>query len=514
MSQAKVCSFLMVAIALASVIVLGSRLGSRWGDPWEAGLGGVNAGAYLGYSARAYRDTGFFTYGGLPSILYHPDEAGLTTPNIHHPALPFLIYGTGFHYLGQNEGALRTISYFAMALLLVVLALHARRYGGVSLAAATLAVLCATPIFTHFGRMIDCITLATFTLTLTICLWTRCRNVQASQPTSPPLRAVLAGSAFLNAMIDWSGYGAAPLVLLDAILSKRAGRGLRVRRALLYVGLPQTLGLAVHFAWLLNAPLPDGFDMAEELRLLVAGPEQHQGLSPSDWAPTLGTWMTQGFGYPVLLLMILGAIMPFVDAAGGRPAARTGFLLLGAGALPSIVFWRHAIVHDYWPVTMAPGIALLAGIGACALLARASRAGRFALVLTILGFAALIAVTSRQAGELLRFTDTDVFPTRAAALSEHLRPDDLVLHPDGLSALRYYVAPPMIPYVNSRQALDETLTRFKGHLGRVGRVIIFCPREEIEASGWLLQIPRASWKPIHMADTDAILVELRPEDWR
>jgi Dolichyl-phosphate-mannose-protein mannosyltransferase len=508
----------LIALGLMAMLLLTWRHVERLGDPWEAGLGGVNSGAYFGYSARWYDHAGFIASGGVPVMLYHEAEPNLAIPYVNHPPLPGLIYALAYKYGGRDEASMRFVSLVNLILLALVLWLALRPRLNPELAALSLLAFATTPIITQYARMVVATPLVLLTMTLALGLWARHRRVVATGTTSAITRSkwAVAGAAFLNAITDWLGYGAAVLPLLDALASGGRQRLRHILDALLLVVLPHLLGVLIHLAWIHWAPAHGGVDLFASFGELFGEAKRHRDLVFADWPPVMGEWMLTGFGWPWLALSGLG-LLHLIARPREIAGSRFTWLLLGAGAIPSLIFWRHAIVHEFWPMMLAPGVACLVARAALlgfALAGRASR--RLALVAGVTAFCGLAFMawlTACDARDLLDRYDTTRFRDRGFALNQHVNARDLILCPGDLTADRYYVTAPMIPLINGPEELAEVQDRFRGRIPGVERVFIFWPRDWMEQGHWLKSVPRQSWLPIPWADSDAILLEMRRGDW-
>jgi hypothetical protein len=126
------------------------------------------------------------------------------------------------------------------------------------------------------------------------------------------------------------------------------------------------------------------------------------------------------FTWPVMILAGLGL---FAIGKSTRPMAVIALVL--AGLLDNVIFLEGSMRHDFWAVTMAPALIVLAGAGITALF---SFVPRKRIADPLLGAAVGIIALHGAYQTHVRFEkiEDDFFYVLAGVIEEHTEPDDVI----------------------------------------------------------------------------------------
>ncbi|MEZ6194150.1 MAG: hypothetical protein R3F20_00245 [Planctomycetota bacterium] len=477
----------LVIVAVGAVLTL---LGCHYlwrAEPWDESHNGVNSGGYYGYACRGLAAHGFFAKRMQGPALFHPDTPDIWEPYANHPGTAYLLIYPCYLYLGRDEAALRWAMGIVCALTLLLFAMCLRRFLSPPALAASVALLASPPLMFQYGNMVDLPLFCLMLFAPTLVAWQAWRAGRTRY-------GVYFALAFAAGMIDWFSYFLVPGILL---VDNLAAGTLRERLARAWrVGLPFAVSLVVVGAWLGWALGGDALRShfatlfgAMHVDIAALAPHAVVDGQALPYFPSIGRHLERTFGLPLLALGVVGLVRALVELRRA-PAARIAVAGLVAGVLPAVAFRIHAIKHEFWFMTAAGSIAMLA---AGALFGFSSTSPSFGPRRRILAFVIVAAVTGFGVVKGIELHDgyrTTTLRERGVALGERFGERDLVLISFGLSSDRFYSRAVTVPGVTTREVYDEVRRIMRPHRDEFDRVSIVWSLGERADFQWLLALPR------------------------
>lgn len=497
---------------LALVVVFGLQLGDL-DRPWSGDIGGFVGACWVGTAARNFERLGLGPSRGVPLVFAHPTVPTLVSPYVNHPPLAPWLFQAGHHFLGRDIAALRIVSLAAALLLLLGLFLLLRSEGDSASALLVVGLAAALPIGQRFYCLVDAILPSCAGLVLLAALWFWRRRGGGRA-----VLALMALTALINAGLDWHGYAVVVAATLDACLRPRGERGRALREALLVLGGFQALGLAAYFAWLRWASVALDQDLIAQAFSNSVNTAFGDRFGPADWLPALWHWLDLGLGRPIMTvggLGLLATLLPRGRRLLPRAWPRLLLFFLVAGLIPSLLFWQHFIVHDFWPLPLVPFFALAVASGLLVVGGLlASRPRRSEVVVALL-LVALLVQGIGYGWRLRRERDTDRHLVQGRSLAAWVGPEDLVISAGTDSPLRYYAPCPLIPEIDTAEKFAE-LGRLLQEKGCPERVFYLWPLNARGDGQWARELPHHRARLIPWGRTEAVLGDLYLEGlgWR
>ncbi len=407
-------------------------------EPWDGSHAGFNSGTFCGYSCRGFQRHGYFEVGGIPSVTHHAGDGDYYTRYINHPPTLYLLLYPCHLYLGQDEAAINIAMLVVLVFGLVLMRLSLGSVLGRSTAAYGTLIFASLPIIVQFTRMADPIIFCLPFLVPTVCLWFRHMAGQSKSSY-----AAYFAMSFVAGMMDWHVYFLVLGCWADLLFRRQ-----RRWRDFVLVGLPFGLALCTSLAWIiLTSP-----NSLHELNatLSMAGKAVGGGLKtygPSAipnqdevlkyWAMRIGRHFDQLLTIPVLLAAGLGFLLVIGRAKKNPIQLRFICVLLIAGVMPFVAAHEHAFVHEFWPIMLAPAIAILIAIVISRLEAveansKPRRVLALVLLLGIVSYGFYRGISYHDG--MRRTHPRDVM----VDLNERFGPKDVVLSAAGYTPQRYY----------------------------------------------------------------------------
>jgi hypothetical protein len=362
-------------------------------------------GAFYSQAAHVNLEAGIAATGGVPVPLYFgkfpaPPDAFY----VHHPTLlPLLVTGA-FAVFGESERVARTVPVVCSLLSAVLLWLLVRSMVNARAATLTAAVFATLPMELHYGDMVDfepCLLMCM--LAVLVCLRRWC-------VTGRPRWAVLAAvCAMFTLWMDWPGYLFILSLAAWFLLRGRKGGGTSaiphgrgLRFGLLLIGLSGLSGLI--FLLQIRHVRPDAWgDLWHAATMRLSSSAATDGAAAGEAHFTFREWcaaIRNGLANDFLPLPWLFAALGIValwrtrrTSPGLRWCAFAMMPMVSAGVLYVVILRNESFVHDFATFYLIGAVAIAAGLGLEALLARCeplfqSAASR---VLPVLAVAVLFA---------------------------------------------------------------------------------------------------------------------------
>ncbi len=375
--------FEILCLFLILVLAIPLRLGDI-NDPWSQ-KGWQHLNALFAIMGRNYVENGYMTTRFAPATDGVVPEDGEWQLFLHHPPLFPLLLSLSFHVFGVHEWSARLVSIAGSLLgLLALWALTRRLFGwkAALLAAAFAAVVPATAFYgshvCEMGPVLVGFGVLAFALHL--------RYLE--QPTRRLFVCILL-ALFVSAYNDWPGFYMMGVILVHFAWVRRW------REALWITGLvAAVLALHVlHVRWATGSfGGGRGGSLAEAFNVRSWGALEAYG-GPVVALRIIGQHIIRLYTLPVVVLALIG--IAWIRKAG-RPVAVLALIV--AGTADTLIFVEGAGRHEFWVVTLAPPLIVLAGAGAAGLmdLFPFRKTASMILVVGTLAILSLVAFNTHQ----------------------------------------------------------------------------------------------------------------------
>ncbi|MEW6746880.1 MAG: glycosyltransferase family 39 protein [Planctomycetota bacterium] len=431
------------------VTILGGALALRLGDftePWTQ-QGWQHMGATFAIMARNYVEQGYLTTRLAPATNPEPPPDGRWDLFLHHPPFFPLALSLSFLVFGVHEWSARLVPILAslielIAILAITRTLFGEREGLV--AAALAAIVPATAFYgshvCELGPVVMAFASSAFALHLRYL-------AQPSRPVFVGLLACVAGAA----TNDWPGVYMAGAIVLHLLWMRRR------REAITIVALVAALLLLhlAHVAWatgdLFQGGRGGGLKHAFEQRTWLG--IERAGKTVSFALNAIGGHLVSLYTWPVVILAGLGLVQVRRSASPSAVAA-----LVLAGLAHTLIFGEGATRHDFWNITMAPFLLMLAGAGMVKLTHALRPPSARVVTCAVLTLAAALPAAYRT-HQLFEYIESDYFYTLGRVINQHTQPGDQPI------ATTEFQADPMAYYARRRispQITDALVSYFKG----------------------------------------------------
>jgi 4-amino-4-deoxy-L-arabinose transferase-like glycosyltransferase len=353
-------------LVLIPILILAAILCCyRIAEPgWEELPQGYTLSEYL-IVARNYLKFGYFAtkFGQVIDYGWTKPEGNFTY-RVDHPPLFTLLISLSFRLFGTHEWSVRLIPVLSSLLILLLVFILAREWGGKKTALLASFFLVLTPMHAYYSRLPAMHFLATFFSLLTFVFYYWWAETGK--------RSYYLGmyiSLVLGALSDWVAYLVVPAILLHYVIYEyRKSRSLRF--VFLFALMPVML-FGIHLGW---AYLLQGKGMFKGLfdlflyRTISKGP-RGVGSGFTLWDFCIN-WHTRSILFltpTIWLLSILGSITLVAGLFRKESSRRNAFVLalflFGLGH--NLLFSNRVFVHDYIMLFhLLPFFAIAAALGA------------------------------------------------------------------------------------------------------------------------------------------------------
>ena len=494
-------------LALVVLLILVGLQGAWIDEPFDASAGGIVSGQFVAYTVRAFSEIGLDRSGLVWSQFFHPDAIELLVPYLNHPVFSLLILYPSYEVGGRDERALRLPVLLIAVIGIVALFVLVRRCDRSVAAGVAAALFASAPLMVQHAMILCPFGIIGTSFVLgTAAAWFAWRLRGGRRRY---LLFALLGLISLG--MDW----VAGFLLPGLLASVGLERGVRGRwRAGVATAFPYLLGIVLLGLWFVRGA--GGVAEAQEhlrvMRMRLAG--YPGGLER--WLATMGDYVLRGFGWPLILLAVVGTGCAVARSlrVPVPPLTRCSIALLLAGVLPSLVFFSRAASHEFWILPALPAVAVLAASGAetlCGLWPIAGRGkGKLLLAVTIL--AAGVGIWSGVGLHLAHRSDRD--PRRAEALDTAAGRGDVVLLVDVGNSVPYYAAASVMTLPGAdRHVFDQAVRHLRRGRDAIGRIILAVPDHALASAGaWVGTLPLVpeSVREITGPDTSLLVGELDP----
>lgn len=450
------------------LVVLGVALFLRLGDfrePWSQ-RGWQHMGATFAIMARNFVEQGYLTTRLAPATNPEPPADGSWDLFLHHPPTFPLLLSASFHALGVHEWSARLVPIvFSLLELLAVFWIARRLFGSVAgLAAAALgATLPATAFYGSHVCELGPVVMAGVALAFVCYL----RYLERPGPGRFALLAVTLLFAVTN---DWPGAYLAGLLFLHAWY-----RGhVRAAVGLLVLGVCVISLHLAHVHWATGHALEGGRGgglVDSFLGRSWTGIGRVGGWSVV--LPSLWRHLEHLYTAPVIALAVSGLVL-----LRGRPERGAFLVFLLAGLMHTLVFGEGAVRHEFWNITMAPSLLVLAG-GVFQAIRSRSRNMQVLGLVTLLGCMAIGALRTHRDFQAIQ---SDYHARLGEVVYNHSRPGDTVTSCE-------FQADPMAYYARRRfsnritDELVDSILQARGAATELPPVLFVIPEKKFEPHG-------------------------------
>lgn len=366
--------------------------------PFENGSRGINGSWYAGQAARHFDESGFGATRGVPRLGSFPGTLEASVLYVTHPAPLSWLFWAGSQVL-PGEAGIRLVPLLAALLGLPLCWWMLRRHASPLAAAAGTLVFAALPMASFFGSIPSGESLL---LPWLFVFWMLAeRWLQGGRPHALVL-------AFLGgALLDWSFYWAVPALAVVVLLRGEFRARWRVLLALGATGTVAVVLITLHLAWVCGGFAEFRTQIAGVLGTGLHGPE-----TVGDLLTSIARHVLAVHGWPSLFVLtgLLAGAALSARKVGVLRAPLIFFALVAT--LHSVVFARHAAIHEFWTMSAS-------GLFACAAAMLVDSCSvprtRILVVLLVLGAAGVLALRSRA---LDAETGTTEHRERVAAIPE------------------------------------------------------------------------------------------------
>lgn len=322
--------------------------------------------------------------------------------------------------------------------------------------------------------------------------------------------------AFLAGLADWNAYGVVPALWWGIAMERPS----RPWRSVLAATLPWVLAASCvlgHMA--LGAREAGGLGSVLEN---VSASLGLQGRSIAQLLVDLAGECAALYGWPLLLLSGIGAVVLFVRAAAGRMNTTDQFSIQCwiFAVVPCALFLSRSATHPFWVIILAPALALSAAVALqCVtqlpLAQRWTRCAQWLLPLVLVG---LMAFGISTALEVQRARSSPVQEDRARLIEQLVAAEDVLLFADYSSAFacRALTDRCVVVRMESRAMLARAATALRPSANSrtpIRKVLYALPLTAATEMRWLLLEPglvlRGSARKIPWpGGTELLLLEL------
>jgi 4-amino-4-deoxy-L-arabinose transferase-like glycosyltransferase len=397
----------LIAILLVAFVLRLGDFNERWpGKGWQS-LNG-----FFSIIARNYVEQGYMPLKFGPATNPFPPEDGEWDIYLHHPPLFPLLISFSFLIFGIAEWSARLLPVVASMIelyLIWLIACHLfRRRVGLACAALGATI----PVTAFYGSHVIQVGSVLMAFSCAAFLFHLKHLERPIRRNFIFLAIMLCGAA----MTDWHGYFMGGAIILHYFWCKKW------REAFWLIGLMAALILLhlLHLYWATGS-VGGGFagSLQEIFLHRTWGGIQELGGMEKVVPGIAGNFITV-YTWPVMILALLGLLTIHRSA---RPMAIIALIL--AGLLDNVIFLEGSMRHDFWCITMAPALIVLAGAGIVAAISVVPLKRMTEPILC----AAVAVIALYGAYEThIRFEkiEDDFFYVLAGVIEEHTEPDDMI----------------------------------------------------------------------------------------
>jgi 4-amino-4-deoxy-L-arabinose transferase-like glycosyltransferase len=397
---------LIVILLLALVLRLGDFT-ERWpGNGWQS------LGAFFSITGRNFVEQGYLPLKFAPAMNPIPPEDGEWDIYLHHPPLFPILLSFSFQIFGIAEWSARLLAVAgSMVELLLIWAIACRLFGrrvGLVCAALGLALPVTAFYGSHviqLGSVLMAFSCATFLFHL--------------KHLDHPDRRYFIGLMIMlcaTALTDWQGYFMGGVIILHYFWLRKP------KEALLLIGTLVVLLLlhVLHLLWAVGS-VGSGFGggMLDIFIHRTWGGIERLGCV-GEIFPNIFRKIIRLFTWPVVLLAL-----PGIEAArrSRRPMAMVALVL--AGLLEHFMFLEGSMRHDFYNITLAPALIVLAGAG-LDLSVRVIALKGFKDVVIVAAVAAIVLFGAFQTHKRFERIENDFFYELSSVIRQHSLPDEVI----------------------------------------------------------------------------------------
>jgi hypothetical protein len=371
----------LAALLLLLALLLGAALRCRgFGDAFEDGARGINGSWYAGQGARHFEEFGFAVTRGVPWIASFPNTLEGGIPYVTHPAPMSWVFWLGTKLM-EGERGIRLFPLLAALLSLPLCWWMLRRHATPLAAAVGVAVFAALPLTAYFGSIPSG---EAFLLPWLFLFWMSAERWMRGASARGLVLLFVVG-----ALLDWAFYWAVPALGMVTLVQGTWRKHWRVLLALFGVGCACVALTMLHMAWALGD--------FETLRAQW-GAVVDAGVRTEDASgvfKAMGEHVLSVHGQVGVAVLVLLSVVPLIWRRGLTNLRGPMLFFVVVGVLHTLVFARHAAVHDFWLMSCM-------GLFACAAAALVDvadgRAMRLSLVLLVLGCAGFLGARTWRLG--------------------------------------------------------------------------------------------------------------------
>ncbi len=469
---------------LFCVVIFVVGLSCSWLDePWDGSHAGLNSGNYSGYACRGFERHGYFDVGGIPSKIHHAGSGDVYVPYVNHPPTFYLFLYPCYLVFGMQEASIRTAMLFVFLCTLLFMRIFLSKIYGREVAGLSTTIFASLPVIVQFMGMADPLIFVLPFLIPTVYFWFRHLRLCPGSSLWPYFIV-----AFLAGMMDWHAYFIVVALWIDLLCSRE-----RTKRRLYHIGLPFGVSFILTGIWIALASrnsLEEIGDFLVMTKDSILGERVAYGptlvMDPSKlvqaWFSRVGQHFEQQIQLPVLLISVLGLILVLTKSRKNNVGLRFVFVLIIAGVIPFVAAYSHAFVHEFWPIMLAPALALLAAI---VFQCTAGPKPGLRLALAAILLLALVATNMAVAIEFHSENRREHPKAVALQMNDRFGKNDLVLSASGLCSQRFYANFTMVSNIFHPDLYEGVMQQLYDSQDQFSKLYIFWPKDARQDYHWL-----------------------------